>query len=988
MSLNKKLILPSLYICKKELLLFFSSPIAYLYLGVFVAVTLFVFFWGDPYFARNIADVRPMFEAMPILLIFLSSALTMRMWSEERRSGTLEHVLTLPISTWQFVQGKFAACKILLILALSLTLPLPLSIASIANLDWGPVLSGYLATILLGSAYIAIGLFVSSRSDNQIVSLILTVAICGGFYLLGSDVFTKLVNNENAELLRAVGSGSRFDSITRGVLDIRDFYYYISIAAIFLVLNRYSLEKDRWAADGSKIQHRRWKISTALIIANFLAFNAVLSPISSLRIDTTEGKIYSIGDATRSYISQLQEPLLIRGYFSAKTHPLLAPLVPEIQDLLKEYAAASQNKILLEFIDPATNTQAEEEAGSKYGIRPVPFRVADRYQSAVVNSYFNVLIQYGDEYKVLSFEELIEVKASGENDIEVKLRNPEYDITNALKQVLYAYQSGGNLFDSINGTIQLTAYVSADEKLPESLLDFNQQLKASLEKNALASNGKFSYRFVEPEKNDGAIAREIEETFGFQAMASSLFDLNSFYYYLVLSNNELAVQVSLPEEWNEEGINRSIDAGLKRFASGFTKTIGFVAPTANPYAAQMGQPSPASFNALQQSLNENMTAVPTTLTNGRVSEETDLLMVMAPENLDEKSVFAIDQYLMQGGTVILATSPYRSQIQAQGMSAVNYNSNLHEWLQHHGVNIENTFVMDTQNTAFPMPIDRQVGMFSVREISMLDYPYFIELREKGLNQKHPITSNLQQLTIPWASPITFDKEKNAHRDIIELAHSSPQSWSSSELDINPRINEDGSHGFNVGVHQQVQTLAAAISGRFQSFYAGKTSPLLNFNDAAAQESNNSNPDDSSEDSTTEEIISSVIERSPESARLIIVSSNSFAEDGILRVQSSMAGNDYVNPLQFMLNAADWSLEDEALLSIRSRSHFNRTLPPLSDKQRQFWELLNYGLALTALLLVFLFIWWRQQTRRLGQIKLLERMLNEQDSNVNHVGGVV
>ncbi len=112
-------------IANKELALFFASPVAYLFLGSFAAVSLFVFFWGEAFFARNIADVRPLFEWMPILLIFLSSALTMRMWSEERRTGTLEYVLTLPVPLWRFVLGKFRACVVLLALALLVTLPLP-----------------------------------------------------------------------------------------------------------------------------------------------------------------------------------------------------------------------------------------------------------------------------------------------------------------------------------------------------------------------------------------------------------------------------------------------------------------------------------------------------------------------------------------------------------------------------------------------------------------------------------------------------------------------------------------------------------------------------------------------------------------------------------------------------------------------------------------------------------------------------------------------
>jgi ABC-2 type transport system permease protein len=113
-------------IAQKEVRLFFSSPVAWLFLASFAVATLFIFFWVESFFARNIADIRPLFEWMPILLIFLCAALTMRMWSEERHSGTLEHVLTQPASLWHFVMGKFCACFALLLLALTSTLPLPI----------------------------------------------------------------------------------------------------------------------------------------------------------------------------------------------------------------------------------------------------------------------------------------------------------------------------------------------------------------------------------------------------------------------------------------------------------------------------------------------------------------------------------------------------------------------------------------------------------------------------------------------------------------------------------------------------------------------------------------------------------------------------------------------------------------------------------------------------------------------------------------------
>ncbi|QTL34924.1 ABC transporter permease [Pseudoalteromonas viridis] len=177
-------------IAAKELGLVFSSPLAYLFLLIFGGVALFTFFWAEAFFARNIADIRPLFEWLPVLMIFLSSAFTMRLWSDERRTGTLEFVYTQPLGLWQFVLGKFIACVLLLLLALAITLVVPLSVSFLAELDWGPVWSGYLATVLLGSVYLSIGLFVSARTDNPIISFMLATCICVLLYVIGSEGLT------------------------------------------------------------------------------------------------------------------------------------------------------------------------------------------------------------------------------------------------------------------------------------------------------------------------------------------------------------------------------------------------------------------------------------------------------------------------------------------------------------------------------------------------------------------------------------------------------------------------------------------------------------------------------------------------------------------------------------------------------------------------------------------------------------------------------
>jgi len=952
-----------LRISRKELTLFFASPIGYLFLLIFLAVTLFVFFWGEAFFARNVADVRPMFEWMPVLLIFLSAALTMRMWSEERRTGTLEFVATLPATGWEFVTGKFLACWMLLGLALLLTLPLPLSISWIADLDWGPVLAGYVAAMMLGGAYLAIGLFVSARTDSQIVSLLIASLVCGAFYLIGNPVLTDLVGGQWADLMRSLGSGSRFDAITRGVLDFRDLYFYASLLIVFLALNVYALEVQRWADDGDARHHRKWILGTALIAGNLLLANVWLSPLGGLRVDMTEGRLYSISDATRSYLSQLTEPLQIRGYFSAKTHPLLAPLTPQMRDLLEEFAVVGGDRVRVEIVDPVEDPAVEDEANTKYGIRPVPFQVADRYQSSLVNSYFDVLITYGDQYEVLSFRDLIEVKVTGESDLDVQLRNPEFDLTRAIKKVLYGFQEGGSLFTSIARPVQFIGYLSADDRLPDALVSYKGVLTEALESLAAESEGNFSIQMLDPEAGDGALALDIATQYGFQPMAAGLFDANTFYFYLTLTDGETVVQIPLPEGLSLEATTRGVQEGLKRFASGLLKSVALMVPETPPYMGMGAPPAGNQFQQLKDFLQGDFNVVDTQLADGVVPDTADMLLVVDPEAIGEKQLFAIDQFLMQGGTVVLASSPLNASLMQQSLVAMPRTSGLEPWLEHHGITMDASFVMDPQNAAFPAPVTRQVGGFSFQEMVMLDYPYFVDLRGEGINSDVGFNAGLPQLTMSWASPIRVDGEANAERSVTRLLSSSPESWLSADLDVIPRITEEGLSAFRPEGDRGPQDLGVMLEGRFESLFAGRRSPLLDVPDTEGEIEPDEGAAEDAEEQDTLGVVSGVIDRSPESARLILLASNTFLADQILRFIGSAEGVVYSNTTQLMANIVDWTLEDRSLLSIRSRGHFNRTLPPLEASQQLIVEILNYVFAVLGIAVVFLI-----HRRRLARLR--------------------
>ncbi len=945
-------------VARKEMRLFLSSPIAWLFFITFAGATLFVFFWAESFFVRNIADVRPMFEWMPILLVLLCSTLTMRMWSEERRTGTLEHVLTQSVPLWSFALGKFLACLGLLLLALIVMLPLPISLSFVAALDWGPVLAGYLATVLLGSAYLAIGLFVSSRTQNQIVSLISSVALCGFFYVVGHAVITRTLGQSGGEWMQAIGTGARFDAITRGVVDIADLAYYISLTVIFMVFTVYGLERERWTSAATRPTHRRWQLGCALLVFNAIALNLWMGQLNSWRLDTTQGKQYTLSDATRNYLAQLQEPLTLRGYFSAKTHPLLSPLVPQMKDLLREYEVAGDGRVRVQIIDPMSNPEAEEEANQQYGIEPVPFQVADRYQSSIVSSYFDVLVQYGDEYEVLGFRDLIDIKSQSDTDIDVQLRNPEYDLTKSIRRVLTDFQSAGDVFASIDAPLMLNAYVSSDDRLPADLVQFKQVITDTVNALSESSGGKLALQMFDPQDNGGTVASQLTNDYGLRPMRAGLFSDDSFWFHLLLDDGNQLVQIPLGD-LSDSQFEQDMEAALKRFARGFTRTIALVGPAPSPMGMQPGMPAGPGFRTLEDYLRAEYDVITEDLSDGSVSSDADLLLLVAPDSLDEKALFAVDQYLMQGGTVIASTSGWSANLTRQRLDLAARDSGLNEWLVHHGIRIGDELVMDPQNAAFPVPVTRNVGGLQLQELRMLDYPFFVDIRQNAMNDDSPVVAGLDQVTMTWASPITFDADDTeTQRENTVLLTSSPMAWLTRSTDVMPRLDEQGAGVSPWSPESELAEYPVAVSsqGRFDSYFAGKPSPLSKGEqksaEPAVEASETASEDGHVSETTLAQNMDSVIEHSTESARLMVFASNDFLRDQITQMAGSATGTAYLAPFQLMANAVDVALDDTGLLSIRSRGQFNRTLPPMDNSAQKFWEYLNYALAAFVIALIF------------------------------------
>ena len=222
---------------------YFNGPVAYIVICI-VMLTLGFFFWNT-FFLFGRASTREMFRWLGLILVFALPALTMGLLAEEKRTGTIELLITMPVTEAQVILGKFLGVLGLYAVLLVLTLAYPISVSTLGNLDWGPVWSGYLGLILQGSAILAIGLMASSWTSNQLIALF--VALTLSVFLWVLDKFLALLPTNAASALEWLSFDYHFQSMARGVIDLRDVFFFFSVTLFALALAFRALESRRWS---------------------------------------------------------------------------------------------------------------------------------------------------------------------------------------------------------------------------------------------------------------------------------------------------------------------------------------------------------------------------------------------------------------------------------------------------------------------------------------------------------------------------------------------------------------------------------------------------------------------------------------------------------------------------------------------------------------------------------------------------------------------
>ena len=384
-------------IARREVKSMFDQPTGYVLLVVFLAINAFMFFRNA--YLSNTASLRPMLDFMPWVFLFFVPAVAMRALAEDNRAGMLEIVLSQPLSEAELVIGKYLGVLLVLLGALATTLLIPIGLDLGSELQWGPVVAQYLGAALLAAGFAGVGVWASSLTKSQITAFILAVAVMFLLILVGLDPLLVGLPPILATVAARLGVLSHFESIGRGVLDLRDLLYFGSLAAVFLVLAYAAVMRRRLAPKSPAAG--RMRLGTVLLVAVLVAINLAGGQIGG-RIDLTPGNAYTLSKATKDIARSLDDIVTIKLFSSKELPAEFALNKRDVNDLLRDLRSASAGRVRVIERDPGTDQTAAEDARS-LGVVPVQFNVVGQSELQVKEGFFGLVVQHADKKETIPF---------------------------------------------------------------------------------------------------------------------------------------------------------------------------------------------------------------------------------------------------------------------------------------------------------------------------------------------------------------------------------------------------------------------------------------------------------------------------------------------------------------------------------------------------------------------------------------------------------
>lgn len=825
-----------LTILRRELAAYFNSPIAYIFIVVFSLVNSFLYM--SQFFLIGQADMRSFFGMLPVILCVFLPAVTMRLWSEDSRGNTLELLLTFPMQAHELVLGKYLAAFVFYLIALGSTLVIPVMLMAIGRPDMGASFGGYAGAVLAGAFFLALGTFISGLSKDQIVSFILTVLACFTFYLIGLEFIASSIDGWfpgfGSFLQQFFSMTGRYAGFERGIIDVTDILYFLIGVSVFLVLNGF------WIEGRSRPKAKAiFSAAVGVCVVIFVTANWLMEGISFGRFDLTEGKIYTISEASRQILRDLKTPVTCKLYIShqEKMPTGMKTVESDIIDKLDELRIAAGGKLSYKIFHMeaarVTEMGKEEEEKSSLeetlqgkGIQPFEVRSIEADEVGVALVYSAISIAYKEK--------------------------PEEVIPRVFPQNL--------------------------SELEYLLLSKIYRLTLE-EEPRIALLAPYSERGVDPQ---------------LQALMSQLGQ-------------------SVPNTYTEDDYK-------------------FI-PEALRYEGY-------EIDRIRLTKEEP------------IPDGTDTLLVVAPEDLNERQLYEIGWFVRGGGSLFIAAQGYTYSYEPSGRAGIRIvpeknNHNLSTLLGTWGLGVSENFLMDEENEVLSISGAAAFGPFALSV--PVRTPIHILVKAGSMNPNVSITSRLSSLFYLWGSALTVKEDKLADHNLAltRLFSSSARSWevpyhdgplTSTDIEGN-RFSSSGNF-----------PLAVMVEGTFPDPFEGKAMPAWPPKAGAAD-------DISLEKTETEDR-----PLTPAPGKLILTGCSTFLQENFFQGGGHMA---------FLLNVVDALTLGDQLIQIRSKQPIDRTIPRLSAGVKATWKAVATFVPLVIFSVFgFLRLLWRRRSKQ-NYVKSLE-----------------
>lgn len=686
-------------IFSREMKAYFSSAIAYIFIIVFVVLTCGLYMAS--FFLAERADMRAFFSLLPIVLMVFVPAVTMRLWAEDKKMGTIELLLTFPMKTWQILLGKFFASFVFVTIALAGTATLPIIVSILGRPDAGPLIGGYLGTLLLGAFFLSMGLFISGLCKDQIVAFILGVVACFFFFFIGTDFFTTVIggwlSGVATFLHDYVGLTRHFDGIQRGVIDVRALIYFISMTVLFLALNAIYLE-GRLRPKAKSI----FAGAVVLLAVAAVMVNVVAAGFRTGRFDLTDGKIYTVSDAAKTILKGLKDAVHVKYYVTPKDKmpTIMKTLQQDVTDKLEEFRIASGNMLQYKVyvFDPSVHPELAEKLDKK-GVKPFQTTTVARDEVSAKLIYSVLMISYADKKD----EVIPRVNPDTFNNLEYELISKVFRLTLPEKP-------------------SVALYAPVEQLSPELMQMFMR-----------------SGRTPPPPRDNFSLLE--------RALRGEDFDLTRV---------QLTRDSTIPENAN-------------------------------------------------------------------------CVLVVNPQELNERQRYEINRALVEGKNVLLAVQKYTFDYRPVGRRGISVTPQevkpqINEMIEHYGLTVDDQFLMDKSNAMLSVPTEQTLGGFIRMQVSTpVKVPTQIVAIDQYMNHDVSISNRLDSVLYLWGTRLNISQDKMTELALKHtvLMTSSDESW---RVPFRPTPLAEGDITCPAEKYEGKQPLMVMLSGQFPDAFKGEKRP--------------------------------------------------------------------------------------------------------------------------------------------------------------------